>query len=721
MAAELLLGVSVLFQFTAVGIAIGLIGKTGWWKSLGFLALALFLMGVRRSIALYRLWQDDVTKVDLTAEWVAFTISVLFLAGLALLAPVLRRSVRRKRNLEEREIRLKEAQAVAKIGDWSRTIGEQNITWSDEVYRIMERSPEDFQPTHENLKSLIHKDDLPVMKAAHEQAKQRHEPVFTDYRIMLPDKTWKWVLVGLSVKFADDGTPLQYFGMVQDINARKTVERQSIENARLLNSLLEYSPALIAIRGIDGRYLLVNKAYAHMLGRHPQDFIGKVPVDFVDPEVADAFTLYDTQIMSSKMSMIHEHEISLNGQRRIFLTVRFPITDENGQTVSIGVFGTDITDYKKTERALARTQNYYRAVVEDQSELISRYKPDGSRTFVNDAYCRFHNKPRQQLLLESVYDGMSDEDLARLKAICDKLTPDQPTGLFDFSFIDQDGNKRWQQWTKRAIFDEAGKVIEYQGVGRDVTEQHLAEEDRKRALIEAERANRSKSEFLATMSHELRTPLNAIIGFSEIINEQVFGPVDNRKYADYAGNIYDSGHHLLGLVNDILDIERIEAGRHELFMEPLDLETVVASCLRLTGASQHQDRLDFQYTIDPDLPPLCADQRSVKQMIVNLLSNAFKFTLDGEKVRLKISVSGIYHVIEVSDTGKGIPEDAIGDITVPFRRVNNDPLVTQEGAGLGLAIVDRLVELHGGRLEINSEVGKGSQFCLYLPSQPGSE
>jgi len=717
--AELLLGLSVLSQFLAAGIAVALVIKTGWWKGLGVLALALFLMGVRRSIAFYRLLSEGtVDKVDLTAEWVAFTISISLLIGFALLAPVLRRSIRTLKTLEQREARLAEAQTAAKIGEWSRYVDDQHIQWSDEVYRIFKRSPEDFSPTKDVLTALIHKDDLPAMEAAHEKAVLKHEPVFTDYRIKLPDNTWKWVQVGLSANFAADGTPSEFFGMIQDIDERKTAEKRSIENGRLLNSLLEYSPALIAIRGVDGRYLLVNKAYANLLGGDPQDFVGKMPMDFIDRDVADTFILYDVQILASKKPMLHEHEMISNGQRRSFLTVRFPIIDENGDVVSIGAFATDIGDYKKTERALARAENEYRSVVEDQTELISRYKPDGKRTFVNEAYCRFYNKSREQLLAESAYAGMNDDDLGRLKLLCERLTPDQPTGLFDISLIDQDGNKRWQQWTKRAIFDESGHVVEYQGVGRDVTEQHKAEEDRRLALIEAERANQSKSEFLATMSHELRTPLNAIIGFSEVINGQFFGPLNNEKYADYAENIFDSGHHLLELVNDILDIERIEAGRHELDFETLDLDAITRSCARLSGASQLIGRIKFECLIAPDLSLLVADERAVKQIIVNLLSNAFKFTPDGGRVNLSISTNRNEHIIEVTDTGQGIPEDAISDITTPFRRVNNDPLVTQEGAGLGLAIVEHLVKLHNGRLIITSELYKGTTILVHLPSQP---
>lgn len=719
MVAELLLGLSVLSQFIAAGIAVALVIKTGWWKGLGVLALALFLMGVRRSIAFYRLLTEDAfSKVDLTAEWVALTISVLLLIGLALLAPVLRRSIRTLRTLEQRETRLADAQAVAKIGEWSRYVGDLNIQWSDEVYRIFERSPDNFKPTYDSLTALIHKNDLPAMDAAHEKAVLRHEPIFTDYRVKLPDNTWKWVQVGLSANYAADGTPSEFFGMIQDIDERKTAEQRSVENGRLLNSLLEYSPALIAIRGVDGRYLLVNKAYAELLGGVPQDFVGKKPLDFIEREVADTFVLYDAQVMASKNPILHEHEVLSNGKLRSFLTVRFPIIDENGDVVSIGAFATDIGNYKKTERALARAENEYRAVVEDQTELISRYKPDGKRTFVNEAYCRFHNKSREQLLSESAYAGMNDDDLARLKSLCERLTPGQPTGLFDINFIDQDGNQCWQQWTKRANFDENGHVVEYQGVGRDVTEQHQAEEDRRLALIEAERANQSKSEFLATMSHELRTPLNAIIGFSEVINGQFFGPLNNDKYADYAENIFDSGHHLLELVNDILDIERIEAGRHELDFETLDLDAITRSCTRLSGASQLIGRIKFECLIAPDLSPLVADERAVKQIIVNLLSNAFKFTPDGGRVNLSISSVQNEHIIEVTDTGQGIPKNAIDDITIPFRRVNNNPLVTQEGAGLGLSIVEHLVKLHNGRLIINSEVKKGTTMLVHLPSQP---
>jgi signal transduction histidine kinase len=237
----------------------------------------------------------------------------------------------------------------------------------------------------------------------------------------------------------------------------------------------------------------------------------------------------------------------------------------------------------------------------------------------------------------------------------------------------------------------------------------------KSRLLEA--ASRHKSEFLANMSHELRTPLNAILGFSEVLAERMFGEV-NEKQAEYLQDILASGRHLLSLINDILDLSKVEAGRLELELGRFHLPTALDNALTLVRerASRHGIALD--HAVDGRLGDIVADERKVKQILLNLLSNAVKFTPQAGRVGVTATVAEGVITIAVSDTGIGIAPEDQAAIFEEFRQVGRDDARKQEGTGLGLTLAKKLVELHGGQIWVRSQVGQGSTFTFTLPARP---
>jgi signal transduction histidine kinase/putative methionine-R-sulfoxide reductase with GAF domain len=239
-------------------------------------------------------------------------------------------------------------------------------------------------------------------------------------------------------------------------------------------------------------------------------------------------------------------------------------------------------------------------------------------------------------------------------------------------------------------------------------------QDKSRQL---EVANQHKSEFLANMSHELRTPLNAVIGFSEALLERLFGDI-NAKQEDYLKDIHSSGRHLLSLINDILDLSKIEAGRMELELSTFDLPSAVSNAMTLIRERAERHRIALGVTLDPALGAITADERKLKQILVNLLSNAVKFTPDGGRVDLAAGARDGCAVISVADTGIGIAPDDQPLVFEEFRQVGHDAARRQEGTGLGLALTRRFVELHGGRIEVESKIGKGSTFTFDIPLRP---
>jgi signal transduction histidine kinase len=236
------------------------------------------------------------------------------------------------------------------------------------------------------------------------------------------------------------------------------------------------------------------------------------------------------------------------------------------------------------------------------------------------------------------------------------------------------------------------------------------------ARDEAIAANRHKSAFLANMSHELRTPLNAIIGFSEVLGAKLFGEL-NAKQAEYADDIHASGHHLLSLINDILDLSKIEAGRLELTLSAFDLSAAIDNALTLMKERANRRGVSLRTELAPDVGAVTADERAVKQILINLLTNAVKFTEKGGAVTVRAEANGQEVVIAVTDTGIGIPKEDQAVIFEEFRQVSSEYTRKQEGTGLGLALSRRLVELHGGRIWVVSEPGRGSTFSFTLPAR----
>jgi two-component system cell cycle sensor histidine kinase PleC len=237
-----------------------------------------------------------------------------------------------------------------------------------------------------------------------------------------------------------------------------------------------------------------------------------------------------------------------------------------------------------------------------------------------------------------------------------------------------------------------------------------------RKRFEAETANASKTAFLANMSHELRTPLNAILGFSEIIAQECFGPVGSERYRDYAGDIHSSGAHLLSLINDLLDVAKIEAGRMDLSAQPLDAARTFDIALKLIGAKAREKDQALVIAVDDAAPELYADERAVKQILINLVSNAVKFTPLGGRIEVigGRAPNGDFQIM-VRDNGPGIPRDKVDTIFTPFNQVDNRFDRQSGGTGLGLALVRGLTELHGGRAWMESEFGRGCSVFVTLP------
>jgi PAS domain S-box-containing protein len=280
----------------------------------------------------------------------------------------------------------------------------------------------------------------------------------------------------------------------------------------------------------------------------------------------------------------------------------------------------------------------------------------------------------------------------------------------------KDGRTFWNEVNISPLHDESGRLIHFVGILQDVTNRIRTEENLREAKDQAEVANRAKSEFLANVSHELRTPLNAILGFSEIMQLGMFGPLGAPQYHTYAKDVHDSGTLLLDIINDILDLSKIEAGRMELFPEAVDAGDVFEACLRLVTGRAQASGIALRSELPPGLPRIRVDPRAIRQMLTNLLTNAVKFTPKGGRVALTARADGDQVEISIADTGIGIAAKDIAKVLEPFGQADNPHSRRQQGTGLGLPIVKALVEQSGGSFRLESQLERGTTVTLRLPA-----
>ncbi len=302
------------------------------------------------------------------------------------------------------------------------------------------------------------------------------------------------------------------------------------------------------------------------------------------------------------------------------------------------------------------------------------------------------------------------------RKIVDHIKGKSPSFEVEYRIEDQDGRTHWVLHRGLALRDENGWARRMAGSLSDITRRKQGELVLMEAKNQAESAARAKSDFLAHMSHELRTPLNAIIGFADMMREQVFGPMPDDHYTEYVQNIVKSGEHLLSLINDVLDTAKIEAGKFELDDGVVNLLVLIREVTGLIRPRAERQGIVLRDDLPPFLPNIRGDERRLRQVLLNLLSNAVKFSLPGGLITVEVIVDGPNGlIIRLRDRGVGMNPEDIPRVLETFGQVNNQIARSQEGTGLGLPLSRALIELHGGRLRLDSALGEGTTVTVFLP------
>ena len=470
-------------------------------------------------------------------------------------------------------------------------------------------------------------------------------------------------------------------------------------------------------------------------------------------EVASRIHPSDTQLESAVESLLEGKSTSFDREFRmrhenghwVWLRARAALApgDAEEQPHLIGIVF-DISQQKLADKLNKEAELRLMDAVENISEAFVLWDADNRLVLCNSKYQQFHSLPASVCVPGTAYEDVVRS--AKEPAIRKRVGLSKGDRTEGRSSEVQLADRRWLQINERRTKDGG-----FVSVGTDITALKLHEErlllserelmmtvrdlQKERLLADqqaqrladladkyarektrAEAANRSKSEFLANMSHELRTPLNAIIGFSEIMEAQMFGPMGSDKYSEYSHDIHRSGQFLLDVISDILDMSKIEAGRMQMEIEVLQIDSILDEVMRLIGPRAYEGRVAIERDIPPGLT-LAADKRAFKQVLINLLSNAVKFTPEGGKVTISVKGADGHVVISILDTGIGIPARDIEKLGRPFEQVENQFTKSKGGSGLGLAISKSFVELHSGSLTINSTVGQGTDVIVRLPEK----
>jgi len=369
-------------------------------------------------------------------------------------------------------------------------------------------------------------------------------------------------------------------------------------------------------------------------------------------------------------------------------------------------------------RLLAESEERFRDYAQAASDWFWETDRDGRLVYLSGRRNEVpapERDPRYGKTVIEVAGG--DPDDPAWRAHLDDLAARRPFRNFSFRRLGTDGAVRYFSVSGTPVSDVAGRFQGFRGTGRDITVETEARHNLQQAKELAETASRAKSEFLANMSHELRTPLNAILGFAEIIRDKLLGPIGDPRYSGYAEDIHSSGTHLLRIINDILDLSKVEAGRLELVEDVVDMADILKSVSVLLRERLARAGLGFQIDTPQNTCLVRADERKLKQILMNLLSNAVKFTAAGGEISLSLHRTDEWIAIEVRDSGIGIASEDIARAMSPFGQVDSRLSRRYEGTGLGLPLAKALTELHGGRLELESEPGVGTIARVLLPGE----
>ncbi len=512
------------------------------------------------------------------------------------------------------------------------------------------------------------------------------------------------------------------FELNQEVGERErlnlVIQKSSRENRAIINAVSD----IIFELSVDGTILFLNEAWKNVTDFELERSIGRNLFDLIYVQDQEEQRENFNQLVKGKKRSYRAFTRlrSADGAfRAVELAVSMLRQDENQEMRVVGTI-TDVEERRRAEQALSEAEKKYRTIVENAAGGIYQVTPEGQFLSANPAFANIigYDSPEEVLRdLNKAQEQLYLDTQARGKFLQDIATLDVPKSL-ESQISRKNGEVIWVSENVRPVKDDEGNLLFYEGSMEDVDQRRKAEIALKDAKIESDLANRAKSEFLANMSHELRTPLNSVIGFSEIIKNETFGEIVQKEYKEYATDIHESGNRLLRVINEILDVSRIEAGERTLSETVINVGETITDCLRLMDSKIKASSMRVENKAKDSLLNFVGEKQAVKQMLLNLMSNAVKYSPPESFMMLDAEIGNNGRLrISVTDAGIGLDEAELEKAMSPFGQVDADHNRSKSGTGLGLTLVKSLVELHGGALDMVSQKGIGTTATLIFPAK----
>ncbi len=665
-----------------------------------------------RSIPAYRHWAESISYLDALIDVAIVAIPILILSAWVIGFSV--RQARTQRDLVASEQRLKDF--VASASEW---------LWEMDADLRVSYLPEQFEIATGRSRATIlgrrrtdfahHDENDPAWRRHLDDLAARRPFRNFEYRMTADDGRDVYLSVSGVPVFDDDGNFAGYRGTGRLITERKLAEDRLRESQNLLRTVIDAVPAMIALKDRETRYVLVNRYQAQAYDAAIEEMIGKTAEEILGSPEGARFTADDCGVLETgePYTNFSQPWIDRHGLTHYLIVNKVPLFDESGKPSHVVSVGLDITERRRMEESALRLA----AALEAISELFVICDADDRVILTNKQF-----RDINQSAFASADIGITFEEHVR-RIVAAGLVPDavgreeewiaermerhrNPRGPFEVHR--QEGLTLLMQ--EYRLMDGGTATV-----GTDVTGLKKAQAELRVTQEEAELANRAKTEFLANMSHELRTPLNSIIGFTDILYNRRFGR-DDPRYDAYLKDVNDAGRDLLNLINDIIDVSRIERGQMSLSERQVDVPRLMTSCYRLVLGRAHEMQIHLDVKLPEDCPALHADERRVKQALLNILSNAVKFTPAGGTVAFGASLDGTGGIaFTVKDSGIGIQAADIPKVMSVFGQADGSLARHHEGSGLGLPLARDLMTLHGGELRLDSRPGVGTTVTLSFP------